>query len=441
MKISENVFKMIEDYWDKYIENGKVVIDLKGGKTNADDFDNLRTNTAKQVLELINTFLEGKIDLQEFKVKNDGLNKRFDYWGFSAIKGQMFFNQLINVQENKLDSVTLALKEAMAIPDSIQSAKKSIDALEDFVTPYYTTAKDKRKSPKPTSIPYFLSYFWQIFDPVKWPIYYTSTVEMLKALEIWEEHERQSDNYEYFFEMMNHIKNHIQQTTEEKVSHWAVEHCIWWNKIHLQEPPPQAGLQVHKGKGQQKQSASFQLWEYIPPIVADLIDAGNQKEGGTGKGYHYEQQVALVFQMLDFEIKNLGQGKGRSPDAIATYRNENTAFLIDAKVRPDGYAIGTDDRAIKEYISRYLNELKNDGYKKSGFVIVSTSFKGDPKKYIDEITLETDLKRFVLITSEALLYLLAYKIKGIIGTVDIAEFLLQNGVIEANHVVESFQDI
>jgi hypothetical protein len=65
-----------------------------------------------------------------------------------------------------------------------------------------------------------------------------------------------------------------------------------------------------------------------------------------------------------------------------------------------------DERAIKEDIADYCPKLQKDGIKKIGFLIVSNSFKSDISNYINEITWRTEIKRFSLITSEALLHLL-----------------------------------
>ena len=109
--------------------------------------------------------------------------------------------------------------------------------------------------------------------------------------------------------------------------------------------------------------SSFELYDYIPPIISDLIEAGKEKnKTSSKKGVYYEKKVALAFEMLDFNVEGFGQGTGREPDAIVTYRKENIAFIIDAKVRPNGYSIGTDDRKIKEYISNHLNNLMKEGY-------------------------------------------------------------------------------
>ncbi len=113
--------------------------------------------------------------------------------------------------------------------------------------------------------------------------------------------------------------------------------------------------------------------------MADLHEAG-QKEGDTRaiKGTSFERKVSALFRMLDFDVTQLGQGKGREPDGILTFRQENIAFIYDAKVREGGYSVGTDDRAMREYIAAHMPNLEKQGYKKLGFLIVSSKFNGNP---------------------------------------------------------------
>ena|SRR5713226_3260964 len=46
---------------------------------------------------LVSQYLDGRIALRDFKSQVDGTNKRNAYWGFQGIKGQMFFNMVVNV--------------------------------------------------------------------------------------------------------------------------------------------------------------------------------------------------------------------------------------------------------------------------------------------------------------------------------------------------------
>lgn len=92
--------------------------------------------------------------------------------------------------------------------------------------------------------------------------------------------------------------------------------------------------------------------DYLIPKVSRLVELGNKTEKyASAKGSEYEKLVAEIFKQLDFEVEILGQGSGRNPDAIIKLREENTAFLVDAKAYSNGYSLGIDDRAIKEYIN------------------------------------------------------------------------------------------
>src|SRR5450759_5491553 len=50
----------------------------------------------KRLAPAVQSFLSGAMPLTKFKPEIDGLNKQHTFWGFSGIKGQMFFNQLYN---------------------------------------------------------------------------------------------------------------------------------------------------------------------------------------------------------------------------------------------------------------------------------------------------------------------------------------------------------
>jgi hypothetical protein len=188
---------------------------------------------------------------------------------------------------------------------------------------------------------------------------------------------------------------------------------------------------------------NFEITDYIIPKVAKLVELGNQTEkSGSLKGREFEKLVSEIFKLLDFEVEILGQGSGRNPDAIIKFREENTAFLVDAKAYSRGYNLGIDDRAIKEYISFYCPKLQKEGYKKIGFIIVSNSFKSNLDHFINEVTWNTDIKRFVLITSEALLYLLAYKTKEKLSLSMIVESIIGFGnIVTVQHIIEEFVDI
>ena len=107
-----------------------------------------------------------------------------------------------------------------------------------------------------------------------------------------------------------------------------------------------------------------------------------------------------------------------------------------------GYSLGVDDRAIKEYINHYSPKLQKEGYKKIGFIIVSNSFKSNFDSFINDVTWNTDVKRFILLSSEALLYLLAYKTKDRLSLSTIIESIIGFGnPVTADNIIEEFDDV
>ena len=79
---------------------------------------------------LVAGYLAGSIPLAEFKSKNDGLNKRNELWGFSGIKGQMFFNLLVNAAEDETE-VDQELKAVLT--DPVNELQQPIENFESYV--------------------------------------------------------------------------------------------------------------------------------------------------------------------------------------------------------------------------------------------------------------------------------------------------------------------
>lgn len=447
--IPKDKIKQIQTIWDNYIENNRTVLDTKGNElVNIDD---ARRSAIVELKKFIEDFQNGNSNIYEFKTNVDSYNKRNNLWGFTATKGQMFFNQLVKNNEASIEKLTQLLKQSIFIPNSLDEALAKIGNLEKHCQTIFNNAKDKRKVPNPGSVSYFLSYFWQIQDESKYPILYTSLINAFTELGLWKETENQVEGYRYFYALNEEIKNILKAHTGKEKSNWDAEHAFWNFKGNPNKPiitptkkenKPIVEVDVEKEKIIAV-NASFELSDYLIPKVAKLVELGSETDkSASSKGSAYEKLVAEIFKQLDFEVESLGQGSGRNPDAILRHREENTAFLVDAKAYSNGYSLGIDDRAIKEYINHYCPKLQKEGYKKIGFIIVSNSFKSNFDSFINEITWNTDIKRFILLSSEALLYLLAFKTKDRIPPATIIETLVSLGnPIEAKNIIEEFDDV
>ena len=93
VKITKEAEKKIISIWDGYIASDQVVLDTKGKELDA--IDTSRRKAIVEIAALIEGFQKGDLNINEFKSALDGYNKRNNFWGFTATKGQMFFNQLV----------------------------------------------------------------------------------------------------------------------------------------------------------------------------------------------------------------------------------------------------------------------------------------------------------------------------------------------------------
>lgn len=447
MEITKETIKVIESIWDDYFKNTALfALDDKGNKIYK--LDSKRIDSIdKHLQSFIAKFIKSEIDIYEFKTTIDSYNKRNNHWGFTAMKGQMFFNQLVKNSSENIHELTQLLKTCISEPCDLNNALEKIEALETFVRSIYDVATDKRKAPKPGSIGYFLSYFWQIHNHKKWPMHYTSLTQAYEKIGIWESFNRQSETYKYFYEINDEVKSILTKYSKKKLEYWDVEHAFWHFKVNSTQTE-KANKQVITTSNDTEESSiittvSFELTDYLIPKVARLIELGNNSDmSAASKGSQYEKLVGEIFKLLDFDVDMLGQGKGRNPDAIVKLREENTAFIVDAKAYSNGYSLGIDDRAIKEYINYHCPQLQKQGYKKIGFIIVSNSFKSNFDSFINEITWNTDIKRFILISSKALLYLLAFKTKDRLSPSTIIESLISfRNLVEAKDVIQEFDDV
>ena len=443
--MNKEQLKKIQLIWDDYIKSNRQIIDNKGKEIS--DIDINRDIAIIKLREIIGQFYSGESNIYEFKTNIDSFNKRNNLWGFTATEGQMFFNQLVKYSESKISLLVDLLKDVISKPKDLDEALSKIEKLEKYCLVIFNKAKDRRKAPNPGSVGYYLSYFWQVHDSIRWPILYTSQINSYKELDLWEEKSSQKETYNFFYSLNEEIKRFLGKYSKKRVSNWEVEHAFWNFKGNPNKVLVKTKTGIKKVEVEQETNiiikSSFELSDYLIPKVAKLIDLGNETEKPAAlKGSEYEKLVAEIFNQLDFEVEILGQGSGRNPDAVLRLREDNTAFLVDAKAYSNGYSLGVDDRAIKEYISHYTPKLQKEGYKKIGFIIVSNSFKSNFDSFINDVTWNTDIKRFILLTSEALLYMLAYKTKDRLSLSTIIESFIGFGnPVTANNIIEEFDDV
>ncbi len=388
------------------------------------DFDKKRIEAIPEISHLLEGFFAGKVDLTEFKESHEVLCRRHDYWGFKSFSGQMVLNQLSNWSRAST-AMTQLLRASLAAPLNRSEAALKFESLHQNLGKLIPDGKTLRLG----SLPYFVSYFWQIQAPEKIPVLYSSTKRTLTEMGLLDSNENPGLYFTQFWDVEDALSDlYVRQFDMTGVNrYWFVEHVLWSHRSHRPEPPKEPTPRPEPPKVPD-------YMQYVPPILQNF----RERSLGEGNGSAFESQVIKLFQMLGFRVEGLGQGKGREPDGIAYCREHNYAILFDAKSSKAGYVIGTDDRTIVEYIRRYEKELRKDGYSNIYFVIVSSGFKGTSKSSIDRVRAETPVKSLVLMTAEQALRLLGKKIEDP-ATFDFEAFhtlLLDSGELARENLEE-----
>jgi hypothetical protein len=385
----------------------------------------------RELNPLVRDYMLERISLADFKTKVDGINKRNELWGFKGIKGQMFFNMVVNVSDNA-GECDREIKAAIAAPMSEEMASSRIKTFSDYVKRvgerHLEGGGTKHGRPKLGSVPFFLSYFWQIQDRNVWPVFYTNSVNVMTDMNLWLPTEEPAADYLTYKRIHEEL---AQVFTEESKRHFGlyeVEHVFWFK-----DGNPYVGNKPLESDNAQKEQPEnpptinvpeiiVRLPEsYVPPIISILPRmARNEallreaaKASGTSLERAFEKSINAAFTMLNYETKLLGQGQGRVPDGQALSLDDSYAILWDAKVRGDGYSMGTDDRAVKEYITTQSRELKRRrGLRNIYYFIVSSHFADDFDDSIRSLKMETDVNEVCLVEADAIVAMVEAKMRS-----------------------------
>ena len=440
----------------------EVLSEYLGGAPGADgktpvelgvEWDEKRVTVIKEEMKpLLHGYLEGRVELDDFKSKVDSVNKRHPLWGFKGIKGQMFFNMMVNVADDK-GECDQELKAALPLPSSDQIASSRMKTFAGYVRrvgDQWADAGNRRYGcPKVGSVPFFLSYFWHIQDRETWPVYYTNTVNTMTDLNLWESSGNLAEDYLSFKDVHQELTELFSSEAGRPFSLYDVEHVFWFKggnpyELAKQETTPKSTPEplVHSEHELLPDS-------YVPPIIAILPPMGRHEEGlseiaarsGTTLERAFEKYIDAALTMLGYECRLLGQGKGRVPDGVAVALDDSYAILWDAKIRAGGYSIGTDDRTIREYITTQSRDLKRRrSLRNIYYLIISSTFADDFDDTIRSIKMETDVSEVSLVQADALVAMVDAKLRAplqiTLGPDGMQRLFSVSGVISAEIVRE-----
>lgn len=432
-----------------------------GGRTPLEDNLELDRNRAelidRELKPLVEDYLAGLTALPEFKARVDGINKRNEYWGFKGIKGQMFFNMIVNVSGDPKEC-DQEIKTAIALPTSEDIASSRIKTFHSYIRrlgeDHIEAGGSKQGRPKAGSIPFFLSYFWQIQDRTTWPIYYTNSVNTMIDLNLWQPTDELADDYVMFKQLHRELADLFTLESGRPFDLYEVEHVFWFEggnpyaEAKLPSTNDKPLLPVTRVAPVEDATSISRLPDsYVPPVVGILPRLARNEPGleeaakasGTSLVKAFEKSINAAFTILGYDTKLLGQGMGRVPDGLALEQDNSYAILWDAKIRESGYSMGTDDRTIREYVMNQSRDLKRRrALRNIYYVVVSSAFKDDFDDLIRSLKMETDTNEVCLLEAGALVAMVDVKLRNPLGVSlgpdGLQRLFSSSGVVTADHV-------
>lgn len=410
-----------------------------------------------ELAPLLRGYLEGSILLSEFKSQIDSINKRNTHWGFKGIKGQMFFNISANVAGD-LAELDAELRAVLVDPVTEETAKSRMRTFERYVRrigeEHVEAGGRKQGRPNPGSIPFFVSYFWQIQNRDLWPVHYTNSVNAMADLNLWDPPSDLAESYVRFKHIHEELAEAFAEASGRTFTLYDVEHVFWYQGGNPYTSTKEgrkrdAGVK-DPGNGDGSGDRPRLPDSYVPPIVAVLPGmAANEAamvEAAAGSGTSleraFEKSLNAAFIILGFDTVLMGQGQGRVPDGLAVDADNSYALIWDAKVRTNGYSMGTDDRTIREYISTQSRDLKRRrSLRNIYYVVISSGFKDDYDDAIRSIKMETDVGEVCLVEAEAIVAMVDAKLRDPLqlglGPDGLQRLFSDSGVISVETVTQT----
>ncbi|MDP3542029.1 MAG: AAA family ATPase [Elusimicrobiota bacterium] len=187
------------------------------------DWDRAREDALKDMHPELDKFLEGSANLREFRDISNKMAFGHNLWGFTSFSGQMVVNGISKYSRDDAETAAF-LRKCLALPKSKAEAASKIKEMAEGI-PRFLTQGGFRVG----SVPYLLSYFWQIQDPRFAPIYYHNSRQTLESLGLYREADDLAQAFIEFWdihdELANIYKTAFDSKTENK--YWYVEHVLW----------------------------------------------------------------------------------------------------------------------------------------------------------------------------------------------------------------------
>ena len=186
-----------------------------------------RKHIRQEILQALNSFLDGTIGLKAFNATfQQRTHRGWNVFHLQGMSGGLFFNQLV---QHVPDEETFAhlLRLMIRVPEDRYEAERRMQAFVRFLEGLITSQQVKRAQLQPARVPFFQSIWWHIQAQERWPIFYSDVRRPILA----EAGATPSDPSEAYFSFCTRF---LALAQELGLSPWELEHlCCWSERQHV----------------------------------------------------------------------------------------------------------------------------------------------------------------------------------------------------------------
>lgn len=268
--------------------------------------DQRRHQVQGEMIQLLNSFLDRSITFKEFNTvfqhKTHGEWNAFHLRGMS---GGLFLNRLVKHVPSE-DTFGHLFRLLIHVSDEAHDGRRHMQAFVQFLEGLITSRQVSRAQLQPARVPFFLSAWWHIQNPERWPIFYLDVRQAFLTEET--RSKEPQDPVEAYFAFRTHF---LALTQALGISSWELEHLACWcarrdvETSNVGKAQPSADVGNNHRISSQKQTC----------VLASRTEEKNRNKAAAGVGgeesnAHMEERMVSCRTHLQWLFAKLGHKVG-----------------------------------------------------------------------------------------------------------------------------------
>jgi len=193
--------------------------------TSGKEIDQRRDRAQQEMIELLSSFRDGDFSLREFnRVFQLKARAAWSVFHVAGMSGGMFLNKLVKYTPNEATFAHL-LRLMIRAPEDMRDGQRHMQAFIRFLEGLISSRQVQRSQLQPTRVPFFLSAWWHVQAPERWPLFYLSLRRMLMAGDGTVPDGQ--DPIDYYFVYQERF---LSLKAALGLSSWELEHLLAWNE-------------------------------------------------------------------------------------------------------------------------------------------------------------------------------------------------------------------